>query len=156
MSKRVSKAYDLSYEELRAVGFYYVNYDVATNSWDIRRKWRKCGKNGKEVEKNIKISITNDEHPYGKTQHKPIISFSAGDRKYCISFPRFVYAWKKGFISKDKKLRRKPNLEPQFKDCLDWWCWEEVDMGDHSYYEKSNAVMCLKEQLEELKSKYEF
>ena len=132
-----SKAYDLSYEELKAAGFYYVNYDPATNSWDIRRKWRK--NSSKElIEKNIKVSITNDVHPYGETRHAPIISFSCGKKHYCISFPRFVYAWKKGFISKDKKLRRKPDLDQKYKDCLDWWCWEEVDMGDHSYYEKSN------------------
>ena len=155
MGKRQSKAYDLSYEELKAAGFYYVNYDVATNSWDIRRRWRD-GNTKNIVNKQIKISSTNDEHPYGKTQHKPIISFSAGERHYCISFPRFVYAWKKGFISKDKKLRRKPDLEPQFKDCLDWWCWEEVDMGDHSYYEKSNAVMALQKQIDELNTKYKF
>ena len=155
MGKRQSKAYDLSYEELKAAGFYYVNYEPATNSWDIRRRWRD-GNTKNIINKQIKISMTTDLHPYGKTQHKPIIGFSAGDRKYCISFPRFVYAWKKGFISKDKKLRRKKDLEPQFKDCIDWWCWEEVDMGDHSYYKKSNAVICLKEQIEELKSKYEF
>ena len=155
MGKRQSKAYDLSYEELKAAGFYYVNYEPTTNSWDIRRRWR-YGNTKNIINKQIRISMTTDPHPYGKTQHKPIISFSAGDRKYCISFPRFVYAWKKGFISKDKKLRRKKDLEPQFKDCIDWWCWEEVDMGDHSYYKKSNAVMCLKEQIEELKSKYEF
>lgn len=155
MSKRQSKAYDLSYEELKAAGFYYVDYDPTTNSWDIRRKWRK-GTNPKPVEKHIKISMTHDEHPYGKTQSAPIISFSCGSRHYSISFPRFVYAWKKGFISKDKKLRRKPDLEPQFKDCIDWWCWEEVDMTDHSYYKKSNAVMCLKEQLEEYKGRFQF
>lgn len=155
MSKRVSKAYDLSYEELKAAGFYYVNYDVPTNSWDIRRKWRKNNSND-IVEKNIKVSTTNDEHPYGKTWKAPIISFSTGARHYCISFPRFIYAWKKGFISKDKKLRRKPDLEPQFKDCLDWWCWEEVDMTDHSYYEKSNAVMCLKKQIEDYKGRFQF
>ena len=155
MSKRQSQAYDLSYEELKAAGFYYVNYDPYTNTWDIRRKWRK--NNSKEiVDKHITISMTNDEHPYGETRHAPILSFSAGERKYCISFPRFIYAYKKGFISKDKKLRRKKDLDEKFKYCLDWWCWEESDITDHSYYEKSNAVMCLKKQLEDLKSKYEF
>lgn len=38
MSKRQSKAYDLSYEELKAAGFYYVNYDSYTMTWDIRRR----------------------------------------------------------------------------------------------------------------------
>ena len=155
MGKRQSKAYDLSYEELKAAGFYYVDYDPYTNTWDIRRRWRK-NYSTKPIEKWIKISQTTDVHPYGKTQHKPIISFSCGNKHYCISFPRFIYAWHMGFISKDQKLRRKPDLEEKFKDCLDWWCWEAVDMKDHSYYEKSNAVMCLKKQLVELKNKYEF
>ena len=152
MSKRQSQAYDLSYDELRAMGFYYVDYDVSTNTWDIRRKWRK-NNSRKEIEKNIKITITNDDqHPYGVIRHAPIISFSCGDRKYSISFPRFIYAYKKGFISKDKQLRRRKDAP---EGCLDWWCWEERDIKDHDDYEKSNAVMALRKKIEDLEAQYE-
>ncbi len=136
--KRNSKAYDLTREFLEKAGF--VSCEFVDGSWVIKRIWR-IGNTKKFGEKEIHISETSDRHPYGYDQKAPVISFSF-DKQYSISWPRFLWAWKTGSISKDVKVRKidDKNIWPD--------SFELVDIHDHSYYKKYNAALVIKEMIE--------
>ena len=137
--KRNSKAYDLTKEFLEKAGF--ISCEFVNGNWVIKRIWR-VGSSKNVAEKEIHISTTNDYHPYGYDQKAPVISFSCGKKHYSISWPRFLWAWKKGSISKDVKVRKidDKNIWPD--------SFELVDIHDHSYYKKYNAALVIKEMIE--------
>lgn len=138
MSKR-RKAYTLTQKELVELGFTDCYFDEARNKWIVKRFWR-AGIKPEKVDKEIEVSFTNNKHPYGDDQSAPVISFSANNKIYSISFPRFVWAWTYGKISFKEKV--KTNNSIKLED------WELTNLWDHSYYKKANTYTVVREMLE--------
>lgn len=138
MGKR-RKAYTLTKKELKEYGFTECYFDESLDKWIVKRFW-KTGMSPVKVEKDIKVSFTNDYHPYGDDQSAPVITFSVNSKPISISFPRFAWAWYYGRISYRNKI--KTNNSKNIKD------WELVDIRDHSYYKKANATTIIKEMIE--------
>ena len=99
-------------------GFYEVKYlpidehNFTFNErtdWVIKRKWRKCGKNPKVVDKVINITEAVCKHKYTSDKKYLKITFSIGNKAVSLSLARFIYVWYIGDLENGEVVDHKDN-----------------------------------------------